>query len=247
MQTEGGGGALSASDLCPQSTQDTPVATTSSKSHCNNNYPTINYERKDDGGMDTSGDYQPAANLEKLNGEMHLTSFINRLELMDQALKQASVSASTLIKLENNYEVLDLSLRHRHSANLQMNQETRKNDTVNVVEDSNNDDVITIGPVLPMTSGNNNQSSILSNVTTINGSSTTENTVASGERPLDGHTQFTLNSVHLNKWEELIRNLDVSLRQLQQELSIRNYIERNRVCLDLAKFQFQNPTFQYKW
>lgn len=55
------------------------------------------------------------------------------------------------------------------------------------------------------------------------------------------------NDLNLNSISHLIRNLDITLRQLQQELNIRNCIERNRICLDLAKFQFQNPGFQYKW
>lgn len=49
------------------------------------------------------------------------------------------------------------------------------------------------------------------------------------------------------KWQELLVQVETSLRDIQHEMNIRNQIESNRMFLDIAKFKFLNPGFQFNW
>lgn len=198
---------------------------------------------KDCEQMEQTQDYGTTVNQQKLqNEDNNLSSYINRMNFMGAVLKQAS--ASNLIKLENNCEVLDLSLRPNHS---DVFVERKSFDNECTSNACNEDETIDGAAQVTLPMQTSQQTLPLLNppgevqISTPSG-------VSSEHHPGGGdNIEFNLNPLYLSKWEELFRNLDATLRQLQQELSIRNYIERNRVCLDLAKFQFQNPSFQYKW
>lgn len=49
------------------------------------------------------------------------------------------------------------------------------------------------------------------------------------------------------KWQELLMHVENSLRDIQHEMNIRNQIESNRMFLDIAKFKFLHPGFQFNW
>ncbi|XP_075168457.1 stand still isoform X2 [Haematobia irritans] len=49
------------------------------------------------------------------------------------------------------------------------------------------------------------------------------------------------------KWQELLMHVETSLRDIQHEMNIRNQIESNRMFLDIAKFKFLHPSFQFNW
>lgn len=50
-----------------------------------------------------------------------------------------------------------------------------------------------------------------------------------------------------SKWQELLGQVESSLRDIQREMNVRNQIESNRMFLDIAKFKFLNPGFQFNW
>lgn len=49
------------------------------------------------------------------------------------------------------------------------------------------------------------------------------------------------------KWQDLLLHVETSLRDIQHEMNIRNQIESNRMFLDIAKFKFLHPGFQFNW
>ncbi|XP_073845435.1 stand still [Musca autumnalis] len=57
----------------------------------------------------------------------------------------------------------------------------------------------------------------------------------------------TSSTIIAQKWQELLMHVETSLRDIQHEMNIRNQIESNRMFLDIAKFKFLNPGFQFNW
>lgn len=49
------------------------------------------------------------------------------------------------------------------------------------------------------------------------------------------------------KWQELLMQVENSLRDIQREMNVRNQIESNRMFLDIAKFKFLHPGFQFNY
>ena len=49
------------------------------------------------------------------------------------------------------------------------------------------------------------------------------------------------------KWQDLLMQVENSLRDIQREMNVRNQIESNRMFLDIAKFKFLHPGFQFNF
>ncbi|XP_061396514.1 myb-like protein AA [Musca vetustissima] len=69
----------------------------------------------------------------------------------------------------------------------------------------------------------------------------------SGNHTTGGGTTTTVADSIAQKWQELLMHVETSLRDIQHEMNIRNQIESNRMFLDIAKFKFLNPGFQFNW
>ncbi|KAM7346126.1 stand still [Cochliomyia hominivorax] len=61
------------------------------------------------------------------------------------------------------------------------------------------------------------------------------------------HMNNSNNNMNNVKWHELLMQVENSLRDIQREMNVRNQIESNRMFLDIAKFKFLNPGFQFNW
>ncbi|XP_013118693.1 protein kinase 4 [Stomoxys calcitrans] len=77
--------------------------------------------------------------------------------------------------------------------------------------------------------------------------STTENRAGSQHTPHSHTPQTTHCENNCQKWQELLIHVESSLRDIQHEMNIRNQIESNRMFLDIAKFKFLHPSFQFNW
>ncbi|XP_023301849.2 probable serine/threonine-protein kinase ndrD isoform X1 [Lucilia cuprina] len=67
------------------------------------------------------------------------------------------------------------------------------------------------------------------------------------ERNNGDNINNTNNNNNSAKWQELLMQVENSLRDIQREMNVRNQIESNRMFLDIAKFKYLNPGFQFNW
>lgn len=92
---------------------------------------------------------------------------------------------------------------------------------------------------------NDSQNSITMNRSGDNSKTNTSN-ITANEVERNGDN-VNGNSSNNTKWQELLMQVENSLRDIQREMNVRNQIESNRMFLDIAKFKFLNPGFQFNW
>lgn len=129
--------------------------------------------------------------------------------------------------MESENEVLDLSM-HTESG-IFLNSTITSDDGIN--NNSENNDI-----------NDNRAGSQL--LTTAN---TTAAVVAGGSNHNNGTCSSNITANNNTKWQELLMQVETSLRDVQREMNVRNHIESNRMFLDIAKFKFLHPSFQFNW
>lgn len=164
----------------------------------------------------------------------------------------SSISSNHPFDLETSHQANDISEKRNHLTIVKpehlLSMETQAIDLTihsdsGIFSNSDDDDGITEQNNSNQKNGNAKTSKCKA------GTRFTNNAEDSDDRCNNDCNNSNIRNTYNNNltWQELLMQVENSLHDIQREINVRNQIESNRMFLDIAKFKFLHPGFQFNW